>query len=320
MARSDNQRLKLLRLKQYLLENTDENNAVRVADIVAHMEKEGVSVERKTVYTDIDLLNDNEIDIEIEKNKKTGEYRVVYRDFELSELQLIIDSVQLSRFIPQKRANDITEKLKKLTSRHERTALNRRCFVADRIRSKINPAFLTINEIHKAIETDKKIQFIYSRHKSPKIKTEDNRIVSPISLIWHDNNYYLFATNGRRYRVDRMNKIKCLDEPRQGMEKHKNKDFKATANARFSVFEGKEEFVTLLFENHLTDVVFDRFGDKTTMNIIDDNSFSVWVKIEVNPQFFGWLFGLGKGVKVLNPVWVVEKYNNNLAEIAAMYQ
>jgi len=75
-----------------------------------------------------------------------------------------------------------------------------------------------------------------------------------------------------------------------------------------------------LFENHLTDVVFDRFGDKTTMNIIDDNSFSVWVKIEVNPQFFGWLFGLGKGVKVLNPVWVVEKYNNNLAEIAAMYQ
>ena len=321
MARSANQRLKLLRLKQFLLENTDENHSVKVADIVSYLNSIRIDIERKTVYTDIDLLMDEEEDIVIDKDKRTGEYRIVGREFELSDLQLIIDCVQSSKFITQKYANELTEKLKTLTSKFGRSLLNRRCLVIDRARSLNKYVFGGVDEIHKAIETDRKIRFLYTTHEKPKQKNERERVVSPITLIWHDGNYYLFATNGRRYRVDRMRDIVCVeDEPREGMEDYNKSKIQEASSTMFSAFTGKQEIVSMRFANRYTDTVIDRFGDKVRMIADGDEYFTITVKIEVNFQFYGWVFGLGSKVKILSPSWVVDEMRQYLKEITETYQ
>ena len=339
MARSANQRLKLLRLKQYLLENTDENHSVKVSDIISYLSGIRIDVERKTVYTDIDLLIDEEEDIIIDKEKHTGEYRIVGREFELSDLQLIIDCVQSSKFITQKYANELTEKLKTLTSKYGRTLLNRRCLVIDRARSLNKYVFGGVDEIHRAIEMDRKIKFIYSTHDKPNQKNERERLVSPsthdkpnqknererlvspITLIWHDGNYYLYTTNDRRYRVDRMRNISCVeDEAREGMASYSKSKIQEASAGMFSAFSGKQELVSIRFANRYTDTVIDRFGDKVRMIPDGEDYFTVTVKIEVNFQFYGWVFGLGRRVKILSPDWVVGKMRQYLAEVTEEYQ
>ena len=321
MARSANQRLKLLRLKEYLLENTDENHAVKVSDIITYLNGLRIDIERKTVYTDIELLMDEEEDIIIDRNKRSGEYRIIGREFELSDLQLIIDCVQSSKFITQKYANELTEKLKTLTSKYGRSALNRRCFVIDRARSLNKYVFGGVDEIHKAIETDKKIYFIYSTHDKPKQKNERERVVSPITLIWNDSHYYLFATNGRRYRVDRMRNISCVEnESREGMEDYSKSKIQKESSTMFSAYSGTQALVTIRFANRYTDTVIDRFGDKVKMVPDGDDYFTIDVRIEVNFQFYGWIFGLGCRVKILSPDWVVDEMKQYLAEVTEVYQ
>lgn len=80
------------------------------------------------------------------------------------------------------------------------------------------------------------------------------------------------------------------------------KKMRNASTATFSVFRCKLENVSIQFVNNFTDTVIDRFGDNTPMIPIDDDNFFISVKVEVNPQFFGWLFGLDKCVKILSPI------------------
>jgi predicted DNA-binding transcriptional regulator YafY len=235
-------------------------------------------------------------------------------------LQLIIDCVQSSKFITQKYANELTEKLKKLTSKYGRATLNRRCFVVDRARSMNNTVFYGVDEIHSAIENDCKIKFNYAVYICPKNKKDDERVVSPVALIWNDSNYYLFATNGKRYRVDRMSNIAAKNEPREGMENYSKSKILESTSALFTAFSGTPEYVELRFANYLTNVAIDRFGNKSRLVPLDDEHFTIRTKVEISQQFYGWLCGLGNGVKIISPEWVVDGMKKHVMEIAKMYE
>ena len=127
-GRSKNQRLKLLYLLDYLLENTDETHTVKVQDIIEHFDNyHKIPIEQKTVCADLHLLD--EFGYETQYDGRTRGWRIIEREFDTQELQLLIDSVQASRFITQKQAKTLTEKLKKKASRFDRVLLDRRCYV-----------------------------------------------------------------------------------------------------------------------------------------------------------------------------------------------
>ena len=50
-GRSYNQRLKLFYLLDYLLEKTNEDHTVKTLEIVEHLKKLGIPIERKTVVS-----------------------------------------------------------------------------------------------------------------------------------------------------------------------------------------------------------------------------------------------------------------------------
>jgi hypothetical protein len=173
MARSETQKLKLLYLREYLLENTDEENSVKTSDIVKHLQGLNIAVERKTVYTDVDtLINDYEMDID----KDNGNYKVLSRDFDLYELQLLVDSIQSSKFVTQKVSKAITDKLKKLASKYDRKTLEKRSnYVVNRIRSMNDSIFYHVDNIHACIADDKKISFRYFTYTIRKEKSYEKR-------------------------------------------------------------------------------------------------------------------------------------------------
>ena len=153
-GRSYNQRLKLFHLLDYLMENTDiePGHTVKTSKIVEYLNNIEVPVEKKTVVTDIHLLQ--EYGIEIEYDYKEQGYRIIDREFQLHELQLLIDSVQSSKFVTQKMAKELTDKLKKQASRFDRVTLDRRTYVANRVRSMNDSIFYHVDDLHAAIAND----------------------------------------------------------------------------------------------------------------------------------------------------------------------
>lgn len=324
-----NSRLKYLR--EYLLNNTDENNTVTNNDIRNHfLEKYGMKLDRKTVCSDIELLIDYGMVIEYEKQKKEYHYQVYKREFELIELQLLIDSVQSSRYLTQEKVDELTNKLKKLASDFGKDTLERQCLVKNRIRNTNNSAFYDTDTIHKCIanEEKNKLSFLYFKYNEKKEKVYNKKkkpyVVSPYALIWDDNKYYLLAYTGykmKHFRVDRMEKVEELKgERKNGEDEFKKFNLEERTTRVFSMFGGKEQRVCLRFHNDLACVVLDHFGKDVEMTKVDDNHFIVNVNVEVSKQFFGWLCGLGRAVKIIEPDEVVVKMGKYVSSISQMYK
>ena len=106
-GRSQNQKLKLLYLLDYLLEETDETHTVKVQQIIDHLgDYHQVPVENKTVCADLRLLG--EYGYETQYDGRTRGWRLIDREFDTQELQLLIDSVQSSRFITERQAKSLS--------------------------------------------------------------------------------------------------------------------------------------------------------------------------------------------------------------------
>lgn len=324
-GRSQNQRLKLLYLLDYLLENTDETHTVKVSEIITHFENHHkIPIEQKTVCSDLRLLS--EFGYETQYDGRTRGWRIIERDFDTQELQLLIDSVQASRFITQKQAKTLTEKLKKKASRFDRVLLDRRCYVPNRVRSSNDSIFYHLDDLHTAIANDWRISFKYFYFTPKKTrayyKKGEYYHASPYALLWSDNNYYLLAYESgkmKHFRVDKMDGIEIVPHKREGKEIFKEMKLSERSLRVFSMFSGKVQKVKIRFSNHLANVVIDRFGKDITMVPEDEKHFTIHTDIEVSPQFYGWLCGLGKGVRVISPPEVVEEMGNYVKGIAEMY-
>ena len=322
-GRSNNQRLKLFYLLDYLLQNTDETHTVKVQEIIEHFENYyKIPVEQKTVCSDLHLLD--EYGYETQYDGRTRGWRIIGREFETQELQLLIDSVQASRFITQKKAKELTDKLKAKASRFDRVLLERRCYVPNRVRSMNDKIFYSLDDLHIAIANDWQITFryFYFTPKKERAYYKKTYSASPYALLWSDNNYYLLAYESgkmKHFRVDKMDGIDIVHTKREGKEVFKDMKLSERSLRMFSMFSGKVQKVKIRFSNHLANVVIDRFGRDIMMVPDDEKHFTIHTDIEVSPQFFGWLCGLGRGARILAPAEVVEEMGNYVKGIAEMY-
>ena len=107
MPKSDNQKLKIFYILDYLQRNSHENHPVRAQELIDMLRnKYGINCERKTVYSDIAALQDYGVDI-VALPGKNGGYYIASRNFELPELKLLIDAVQSSRFLTEKKSREL---------------------------------------------------------------------------------------------------------------------------------------------------------------------------------------------------------------------
>ena len=329
MPRSFNQKLKPFYVMNYLLENTDEEHTVSVNQIIAHLEAQGISAERKSIYSDIEALQVLGVDIERVDNGNYVGYYVASRTFELPELKLLVDSVQSSKFITHKKTASLIKKIEKLASIHEAQLLNRQVFVKNRIKTMNESIYYNVDEIHNGISKNKRIQFLYFEET---VSGERNYrhggayyLVSPFALTWDDENYYMVAYDSdarmmKHYRVDKMEKISVTDETRDGLEAYNALDMAVYAKKTFGMFTGHEVNVAMRFDNHLVGAVRDRLGRDVFIVADGPDHFTVRADVVVSPQFFAWVCGFGAQAVITGPSEVVEQMKKHVDAIAAQYK
>ncbi len=313
MAKTENQKLKILYIKQLLEEQSDEQHPISVPQIISYLASLGIQAERKSIYHDIECLQAFGMDI-IRANERNSGYFLASRDFELPELKLLVDAVQSSRFLSTRKSMQLIEKLSRLVSVHEAGALKRQVMVSGRVKNMNESIYYNVDRIHEAINANSQITFHYcewgldgKRHNRPGLYT-----ASPYALVWSDENYYLVAHSQRHgithYRVDKMADINATGKARLVSEEAKTLQAASYGKNVFGMFGGKTVPVRMRFHNSLAGVVLDRFGAGTMLAPDGPEHFVFTMDIAVSPLFLGWLAGFGDRARILSPQNVIDAY------------
>ena len=317
MSRGTNQKFKFTYLMKMMQEKTDDEHSLTMPQIIEELEKYDVTAERKSIYTDFQDMTDK-FGVEIIKEQIGREtyYHVGAREFELAEVKLLIDAIQSSKFITQTKSRELITKIKGFVSEHQAKQLQRQVYINDRVKTMNESVYYNVDDIHTAINQNKKIRFKYYKWDiNKKLVPRHNGdwfVVSPWALTWDDENYYMVAFDNldhkiKHYRVDKMMHISIEEEKRDGKEAFKNFDMAEYSKATFGMYQGQKTKVKIRFANYMCGVFIDRFGKDITFRPVDDEHSELHVDVNVSPQFFGWIFSLGKDVKVVGPEKVVEE-------------
>ena len=316
--------LKTLYLIQILTERTDEEHALNAAQLGEILECEyGIHVNRQTIYSEIEKLEQADIDV-VKLDGKLGGYYIASRRFELPELKLMVDAVQSSRFITEKKTRELIGKLESLCSREEAKQLSSQVVLYNRPKTMNETIYYNVDMLHSAIYKNLRIGFQYVEW-TPQKKLNlrhggEFYEVSPLHLTWEDENYYLIgfdekAGKIKHYRVDKIRSMRILETKRSPEAVAETTDMASFAKKTFGMYGGEDADVRLLCKNHLAGVVIDRFGSDIWMFQKDEESFTAQVTVTVSPQFFGWVTAIGPDLQIAGPKEIREQYRTYLERL-----
>ncbi len=335
MPKSENQKLKLYYLYKIMLEKTDEYHGLTMNEILAELAEKGIISERKSIYRDFKVLTDvMNIEIIGVKDGNNYYYHVGQKQFEIAELKFLVDSVQSSKFITEKKSAELIKKITDFASMYEADQLKRQVHVQGRIKTMNESIYYNVDEIHNAINRNSQITFKYMQWSTNKKlvpkKNDDGSdtkkyIVSPWALTWDDENYYLIAFDHieqkiKHYRVDKMDKIRLNGEAREGKDKFRDFDPGRYAMKSFGMFSGQTKRVEIEFPESMVGVFIDRFGkDIMIVKSSEEGIYKTFVEVAVSRQFFGWVFALGPQVKITAPEDVIKEYKKVIKDTLKNY-
>ena len=327
MPKSENQKQKLLQIAKYLMEYTDEQHAVSTPQLISYLNSIGIKAERKSIYNDIDTLNDFGMDI-IRSDEHRGGYMLASRQFELAEVKLLVDLVQSSKFITEKKSRELIGKLETLVSKYDAKAMGRQVEIIGRSKTNNENIYYNVDMVYTAISKNVKIRFKYfdwDINKKMQLRHDGAFYeVSPWKLTWDDENYYLIAFDEKanhikHYRVDKMQKVSLTDSAREGKKVFDEMDMVAYDRKTFGMFAGEEKTVRLRCHKSMIGIMIDKFGTDVPIRAEGEAHVMVRIEVAVSPQFFGWLTGLGDRVQIVTPEDVKEEYKDYLKNVLSKY-
>ena len=326
MPKSDNQKLKIFYILDYLEAHSNEKNPVRASDLIAMLDRQhNIRCDRKTVYSDIAALQQYGVDI-VSLPGKNGGYYIASRNFELPELKLLIDAVQSSRYLTEKKSRELIEKLCSQCNEQDAKLMRRTVLVSGRVKSMNETIYYNVDAIQEAISQNRQITFRYFDWDfgGKRKYREKEYLASPYGLCQDNENCYLLAFSGRHgitsYRVDRMSDIQLTEEKRIPCPELTGKALHDHANRLFQMYSGDALDVKMRFHRSLLNVVIDRFG-KDTMLIPDGEDWFVFtVKVAISPMFLSWVLGFGAKAKILYPQSVIDACKDLCREAMSQYE
>ena len=293
---------RIITLLHLLLEQTDERHYVTGADILRFWEAHDIHASRKNVYSDIQLLVDSGVDIICIKSTQ-NRYFIGSRLLELPELKLLVDAVESSHLITEKKSAALIEKLGHLTSRYNAALLNRPVYMEGTAKPDNEAVYYAIDAIQTAIHEQRAISFQYFEYTPKKEKVLKHKGYrygfSPYALIWNRDFYYAVGWSEKhrklaQFRVDRMTAIQESDAPYIA-----DPSFDPASYLRevFGMYHDAPRRVTLLCENRTMRSVIDHFGED----------------VAPTPPFFSWVFTFGGAIRIEEPAEVLEKMRDMAA-------
>ncbi|MBQ6362284.1 MAG: WYL domain-containing protein [Lachnospiraceae bacterium] len=323
-----NQKLKLLYLARILFEQTDDNHALSMPEIIDMLSRYEVTADRRTLYRDLDELRHFGLDIIKTKEKGSCFYHTGNRLFELPELKLLVDSVQSAKFITNKKSDELIKKLEALVSIHEARQLQRQVTISGRVKTMNKSIYYNVDRLHEAISINRQITFRYFQwnHRKEMVLRHNGALyqVSPWALVCDNGYYYLIGYDSemqkiKHYRIDKMLRITVVGYLREGKDQFQEFDLGRYTNCHFGMFGGEITNVTLEADNSMAAIIIDRFGTDIMIIPVDDKHFRTNVNVAISRQFFGWIMSLGDGVKVVGPDRVVKQLKHEIRRLNRQY-
>jgi len=324
MARSE-QKLKLFYLIKILNENTDDKHFLSMAEIIDKLRLYDIEAERKSIYDDFESLR--KVGINVEYVHRHG-YHIETPAFELAELKLLVDAVQSSKFITEKKSSSLIKKLEGLTSIHKANELQHTVIMQDRIKTMDESIYKSVDTIHDAISGGKQITYKYfdwDMHKNKNYRHNGKLYrVSPVSLVWDNQNYYLIAYDGeagklKHYRVDKMERIMRTDLKCENVQKDgKRFDVAGYSKKVFGMYGGEETNIVLRCAPETAGAVIDKFGIGAFISPCGDY-FELNAKVQVSPLFFACVFEFGGKIKIEKPESVKKQFAEMMTSVGRDY-
>ena len=325
MSTTSDRKKRPICLYKILYKYTDEENSITMGEILERLRSDyGIDAERKSIYDDLRVLEalGADIDLRVGSGSDTG-YRLLSREFELSQLKLLVDTVQSSRFLTENKSRELIEKISALASKHQGAELKRHVYISGRVKSENREIFYNIDLINRAINEKRKIRFRYfnMNEKKEKVFKRDGGYytLSPWEMTVSEEKYYLIAYDSeaetfKHFRVDKMTGCEISDEPAFCSELiNQGEDVAEYTGRMFGMFgSGRDELVVLRVPASLAGVMIDRFGSSVNMIPEKEGYFTIAVKVCISRQFYGWIFGLSGDIRILSPKRAAKEYEDML--------
>lgn len=325
-------KLKTLYLMDILREQTDEDHPMSAADICKELDDRGVGAERKSIYANLDVLRQYNLDIVKTSTPKKG-FFLGDREFEPVELRLIADAIQAAGFISRTNSRKLISKFEKNLSIYQRENFLKQVYIDKRNKTDNDTIYYRINELTQAIDQKCRVKVTYERRRLEEGSAVRNEVhmmtVSPYAMIWLDDHYYLICNNAKydnlmHLRIERIKQVKVLEEEpiRPVSEVSEYTDEFDTADYSSKIFEGFSgtlEMVELRCAKELYETIADLFGNKVSITDTDETTFTVRVKVATSRGFIGWVMKFGTKMEVVSPQHVRDSVRETAEEIARQY-
>ncbi len=311
--KTDNIRLRLLKVLEILKTKSDKEHPESAADILGELKKQGIEAERKSIYRDIESLQEAGFDVVKAGAPKRGFY-LASGGFELPEVSLLIDAVQSAGFIPKKKTEQLVGKLQGLVSEHQSAELKTKICIENRSKSSNEDVYKNIELLNTAVIKQLKVKIKYAKNRldgTKLVATVKDMVISPYALLWEADHYYLIGNNQKydnltHLRVDRIAEITLTKEKcRHFSEVSEYKQRFDTADYSrkvFNMFGGEKCRIDLECKVELLDQITDKFTDGIFIRHFDgEDTFRFTTEALVSEGLVGWLMQFGGDIKVLSP-------------------
>ena len=323
-------KIKLVKILEILRQDSDEENYIASTEIIAKLASQGIDCDRRTLYNDIDVLNEYGYEVLCDKQPgKPNRYCIADRSFDVPELRILMDAVQAASFVTPKKTEVFIDKIAALGGSHRAELLKNNIIKFNTTKHTNEQIFYSIDEIERAIIEGKKVSFFYFDYnaKKEKIFRKDKKryLVNPYATVFSSDNYYLVSYNEKyrnmaHYRIDRMTNVKVEEEDRKLPDDISDFDLTKHNKEVFSMFVGNPQRVTIVFDNELIDPVMDKFGEDVHIADLNDGRAELITDVQVSDRFIAWVCSFGNKMRVTSPEYVAEQIKDYLLSVYRLYE
>ena len=318
---------RILYLYQHLFQHTDAEHPLSTAELIKILKEQyAIKVSRNTISDDLAMLHDCGLHIEHYESTQ-NKYYYDGHAYDLAELKVLVDAISSSKFITQRKSDELITKLLTLTSAANAAKLRRHIYVSGRAKSENEQGYYIVDALNEAIDTRRKIQLAYTDFDVNKKRymTNDGTpyTVSPYTLEWDGDYYYLrgFCDERQAVRTFRIDRIAEQPKILNQIAVSPPEDYSPAQYSKcvFRMFDTDQpEEVQLQCHVSTMKYLIDNFGMDVKTELIGEDSFRANVLVCASSTFYRWLFGFNGKIKILGPEAVKNAYREMLQK--ALYE
>lgn len=327
MYATGNKKMLNMLILEILRKYTDEDHALTQQEIIRLLDiNYGMECDRRSVKSNILSLKELGYDISMEKG-----YRLLSREFDDTELRILIDSVLFSKSISTKQARGLIEKIRNLASNYFNAKVSQVSNLPELNRTINKQAIYSLDAINDAIAEKRKISFIYNEICTDfKLhpKREITYIVNPYQIVANNGRFYLISNydkydNVTHFRIDKMTDVRILDEKAKPMTKipelEKGLNLPKHMAEHIYMFSGESVTADIKTTPDMMSELVDWFGTDFRISEKCDDFIVARTRCNYSALRF-WALQYGPYVEILSPEKLREQLRNDICGMAEKYQ